>query len=403
MITSYRVDNFKSIASSVEQSEHLRFEPMTILIGPNGVGKSALLQSIDFLRAFFEGNVDEFLRAHGWEYADLPNLRKTQKKIEWRVNFQVPPNENGKFGGHYFLNISVLKRRYINVGRDVIKYTPNDSENKAPTTVDLVRREGRATSLQSPETEANQHAYFFDLPSSVASYIDRSLHERELYPEIVHFLNYIRGIKFATIFDVENLREPRRGYADEIGPKGENLLPFLAKLQSTDEKRFLRIKRRTLSLFETISDFNVRGHASPAATKILDVYEGRTLFNGRQVSDGFLRILSIVCLLESPTPPSILLFEEPENGVHPRLLSHMVDIFKLMTQRKRPHSTQVFLTTHSPYVLDMFRDQPESVYTVRRKGTRSSSEFRRLDHLFPRGIPEPPLGETWYADELFGA
>src|SRR5215217_6747809 len=62
--------------------------------------------------------------------------------------------------------------------------------------------------------------------------------------------------------------------------------------------------------------------------------------------------LAIISMAYSKAPPSIHLFEEPENGVHPQLLIRIVETFKLMTQRKSPNQTQVLMTTHSPYLLD---------------------------------------------------
>ncbi len=155
-------------------------------------------------------------------------------------------------------------------------------------------------------------------------------------------------------------------------------------------------------MFDNITDFTVKNYNSANSPKILEVYENKTIFNGKQVSDGFLRILAVVSMLYSPTPPSILLFEEPENGVHPRLLGRILEIFKAMTQRKSA-ITQVLITSHSPYLVDFFRDIPGAVYTIRRQGPRAAAEFRRLDKIFPKGLPDAPLGETWFADQLLGA
>ncbi len=259
------------------------------------------------------------------------------------------------------------------------------------STVPLIRRLGRRTRLNSPSTGKSEQVHFYQLPSSVATYLERSPQQTAQYPEIIHFLTYIRNIRFASIFDVDNLREPQRGYADELGPKGEALLPFLANIQNNNPDTFKRWRNLLTSLFANITDINIRDHNSVAASKILEVSERKTVFNGKQVSDGFLRILAIIVMLYSSKPPSILLFEEPENGVHPRLLMKMIEMFRAMTQRKEPHQTQVLMTSHSPYLLDFFRDTPEAVYTIRRRGPRAAAEFRRLDHIFPNGVPKSPM------------
>ncbi len=399
MLTSFRVENFKTIEKAEEGGEPLRFSGLNVLIGPNGVGKTSLLQAIDFLRAFFGGSIDDYLKDRGWSYDDIPNLRQGRKKISWYAEFIVPPNQDGCWGGAYELEISLVKRRYLNVGNEKLTYR---SGQKTDNLV-LINRMGRATILQSRNLDKREHYSFYQLPSSVATYIERSPDDEKKFPEIVHFLEYIKKIRQASIFDVEQLRSPATGYAEEIGPKGQKLVPFLARLQSKAPEKFENIRNQAKRMFPNITDFTIKGHAASAAPKTLEVYEGKTVFNSSQVSDGFLRVLAVIALYYAPNPPSILLFEEPENGVHPRLMRSMVNVFRDMTRRKGPFSTQVFLTTHSPYLLDEFHDHPEQVYTVRREGAGRPATFRRLDHIFPNGVPEQPLGESWYGNGFLGA
>jgi len=297
------------------------------------------------------------------------------------------------------LDISIVKRRYLNVGHEGLTYRLDSNSKLLP----LISRKGRDTHLKSGGIDGTEHYSFHQLPSSVATYIERSPDDEKKFPEIVHFLRYIKDIRLASIFDVEQLRLPAIGYAEEIGPKGQNLVPFLAQLQAKHSERFDRIRKDAIRIFDNISDFTVKGHASAAAPKTLEVAEGKTLYNSSQVSDGFLRVLAVIALHYAPNPPSILLFEEPENGVHPRLMSRMVSLFRDMASRKAPAPTQVFLTTHSPYLLDEFHDHPEQVTTVRRRGPGQPAEFIRLDHLFPNGLPDEPLGESWYGNRFLDA
>jgi predicted ATPase len=398
MIVNFSVTNFKNISIDL-QDKSIDLSMMNVFLGQNGAGKSSILQSIDFLKAFYGDGVEVYLRANHWDYVDLPNLRNTRKKIDWEIEFLIPPNSDGNFGGYYKLEISVLKRRYVNIGSEKLFYKKNLNDDY----FQMIQRNGRATTLNSYDRLHKESLLFFELPSSVAVYIDRDSTLYPKYPHIVHFMHYVLGIRYASIFDVEKLREPALGYALEIGTKGERLLPFLARLQNRDEQLFEKIKEETLKMFPNITDFKIRGHGSSAAPKILEVYEGPTVFNGQQVSDGFLRVLAVVALRYAPMPPSILLFEEPENGVHPRLLERLLNTFRSMTKRKTGGGTQVILTSHSPYVIDSFRNTPEQVWLVSRKSPRSGAKFNRLDRMFPNGLPEVPLGEAWFEDRFFGA
>ena len=67
------------------------------------------------------------------------------------------------------------------------------------------------------------------------------------------------------------------------------------------------------------------------------------------VSDGTLRVLAILATLMGPTPPSVVAIEEPENALHAAAVQKVVDVIWTSVQDK---STQVILTSHSPYVMD---------------------------------------------------
>src|SRR5438874_424067 len=102
MITGLAVTNFKNLARiPAGEGQLVPFGPLNVLIGPNGCGKSSLLQAIDFLRAFFRSSVEVYLQERGWDYRDLPNLRQTGKTISWEVSAELEANEHGHGAGRY--------------------------------------------------------------------------------------------------------------------------------------------------------------------------------------------------------------------------------------------------------------------------------------------------------------
>lgn len=66
------------------------------------------------------------------------------------------------------------------------------------------------------------------------------------------------------------------------------------------------------------------------------------------VSEGVLLMLGFLTLARAPNRAAILLMEEPENGLHPRLLREAVRVLQAISES----GTQIILTTHSPYLLD---------------------------------------------------
>ena len=71
---------------------------------------------------------------------------------------------------------------------------------------------------------------------------------------------------------------------------------------------------------------------------------------GWLLSTGTLRILAILAVLRHPTPPPLILIEEIENGMDPRTIHLLVSEIQNAVESGR---TQVIVTTHSPYLLDL--------------------------------------------------
>ena len=71
---------------------------------------------------------------------------------------------------------------------------------------------------------------------------------------------------------------------------------------------------------------------------------------GWLLSTGTLRILALLAILRHPNPPPVIVIEEVENGLDPRTLNLLVDEIRRVVEGG---TTQVILTTHSPYLLDL--------------------------------------------------
>jgi predicted ATPase len=135
-------------------------------------------------------------------------------------------------------------------------------------------------------------------------------------------------------------------------------------------------------------------------TKVLGVEEkdGR-VYGAEDMSDGLLLFigLAVAAQLKVGTR-GVLAIEEPERGIHPRRLRDLMDHLLALTKS----GIQVVLTTHSPTLLDEFRDSPESVLIFDRdeEGTHISRLADRPN--WAKELKGAPLGELWYSGVLGG-
>ncbi len=192
----------------------------------------------------------------------------------------------------------------------------------------------------------------------------------------------------------------------ELGPNGSGLAVVLDRLRDQAPERFEALNvelRRWLPefdrvLFDTLEDghrvVNLRTHAKDHSIGASDL------------SQGTLLALAMLTLAYLPDPPPLICFEEPDRGIHPRLLRDVRDALYRLAYPENCEETrapvQVIATTHSPYMLDLFRDHPEEIVIANKSGLEAS--FQRLsDHPdIDEILQDAPLGDVWYSGILGG-
>jgi hypothetical protein len=84
-------------------------------------------------------------------------------------------------------------------------------------------------------------------------------------------------------------------------------------------------------------------------------------------SEGFRRYLATLLALYQTPAKQTLIFEHPENGIHPGALGTLANEFKRHVRQNRG---QVILTTHSPQLLDHFEPEQIRVVDIENQKTR---------------------------------
>ncbi|HVX84922.1 MAG TPA: ATP-binding protein [Phycisphaerae bacterium] len=127
----------------------------------------------------------------------------------------------------------------------------------------------------------------------------------------------------------------------------------------------------------------------------LELSSPATFVSAAQTSDGLLLVLAYLAILYLPEPPRLLLVEEPENGIHPGRLKEVMTILRELVAEQG--HTQVVMTTHSPYLVDLFK--PEEV-TLCQKGEDGAVKVTRLSDsaAVRKQMDVFTLGEIWTSE-----
>lgn len=134
--------------------------------------------------------------------------------------------------------------------------------------------------------------------------------------------------------------------------------------------------------------------------------EGGALISAEHLSQGTLYLLAMMAIAYDPNPPPIVCIEEIDRGFHPRLLRDVRDVLYRLSYPEtcglKRAPVQVIATTHSPYLLDLFSEHPEEVVLSEKVG--ASARFWRLSERedLKDLTQEGGLGDLWFAGVLGG-
>jgi predicted ATPase len=124
---------------------------------------------------------------------------------------------------------------------------------------------------------------------------------------------------------------------------------------------------------------------------------------GPELSEGTRLILCILTILHQEEPPNVILLEDVDRGMHPRLFEYVAPLMRDIAQH---HGINIIATSHNPYLVDCFRDVPEAAILVEKKdGVSTLTTFaQRLDEIDYDSVDreDAPLGQLWYSGIIGG-
>jgi len=321
-----------------------------------------------------------------------------------------------------FRNFKVLRDTTLPLGRCNILVGPNGS--------------GKSTVLQGLELASNKAKCGFgeivaaDTPKKDQATVEIRFNWGKPHPGVSWFARWdrsnrktagrddnagpvppeqVQGVINATAvfsFDAHAIAAPATvGGKLELESNGSRLAAVLDGLRDKAPDRFDAINAelgRWLPEFDHILFDPQKG--SKAIT--LRTREGHHKIPATDLSQGTLIALAILTLAYLPKPPPIVGLEEPDRGIHPRLLRRVKDaIYRLSYPESCGESrepVQVIATTHSPYFLDLFKDRLDEIVICEK--TDQQVQFKRASQLpnINEILGDAPLGEAWYTGILGG-
>jgi predicted ATPase len=368
MLGRLHIENYKCLRDVTVDLGHF-----TILIGPNDSGKSSFLDVVRTLGRLTQENFQNVFAADN----ALDNLvwrRESHRKIIWEVAGDASGDAFA-----YHIEIPIAHQ---------------------PPIEWLTFREEQIFGSEKPSVKFGNQVFNRQWGTTVLAVLSRQ--QNAAIPEAIHHVRQALGSTIEFHFDPAKMSGSSVPQPNALlNPTGDNLAGFLDSLLSgPDRSAFRALEADLHAAIPTLSGIALPAAPNPPGAKCIRfVLSGEgaepVTIPASLASGGALLLTAFLALSYSKTP-DVLLFEEPENGLHPSRLQFVVDVLRKMTTGELGgRARQVIVTTHNPLLLNFAR--PEEVRVFVRdpdSGTRVSTMASIPD--VDRLLKEFALGELWY-------
>lgn len=354
MIEYIEIKGFKSI-----KNLELELKPINILIGGNGVGKSNFISFFKLINSIFNERLQKFILD---EKAD--NLlyfgRKNTENLIGKLIFN---SGNGNNNAYYF-NLTQTKEGGLFIGYEASGFN--------------VLRE-------------NDNINYFYSTNIIESKIIKSSYYRDKF--LTTHLKNLHVFHFHDTSSTSFLRK-ECDINDNLYLKqdGRNLPAILYLLKEKHPKIYIRIEKLIQTVAPYIDKFILepnRLNESFIALRWVDKGDAESNFSTYQLSDGTLRFIALATLLMQPTPPSVIIIDEPELGLHTFAIGKLAGMIKSVSSK-----SQIIVATQSPGLISKF--EPEDIVVIDRNEEENQTAFNRLSsEELNIWLEEFTLGDLW--------
>ncbi len=360
------IKGFKSIRSL----EDFELRSLNVLIGGNGAGKSNFVDFFRLLRAMMElplphlqhSSLKTYIADGGGSDDFLFNGPKETTCIEAELRFG--------HNGYRFKLVPTSAETFIinDEGRYFDKGTSGWWDMGSGHTTPALLEERQEKGIAGGP--------------SVASYVYDAISSWRIY----HF------------HDTTSLAPMRRSESvedcDYLRFDAANIAPFLLELRRNEIKIYEQIIEAVRLVAPFFKDFILRPNKQDKV-RLRWRQEGSDYpLKPHHLSDGTIRFICLATALLQPDPPSTIIIDEPELGLHPYAIEILAELMQAASKR-----TQLIVSTQSSALVDYF--EPEDVIVVNRKA--GASRFERLDagHL-STWLKDYSLGDLWRKNIIAG-
>ncbi|MDQ7822534.1 MAG: AAA family ATPase [Candidatus Eremiobacteraeota bacterium] len=392
LIEGFRIENFRVLKKITmgrldEHSHEPPLTPFLAVIGKNGTGKSTLFDTFGFLSDSLASGVEEAcsLRSRGGFE------RLVSSGVEGSIRFELCYRETPESQPiTYELSIAADEKDRPYVLEECLRQSGNNSSS---TFFSL--NEGKGFAWTGEEVFAGEKVE--------VSLTDKSQLGIAVYgvikdhPRISRFRDFLKGWYLSYFIPDAAKGLPKAGPQRRLNARGDNLGNVVQYMEKEHKERFGDLLHRVAGKIPGVDSIKTKRSDDGRLLLCFNEKGFKDPFYANQMSDGTLKLLAYMLMLEDPQPPPFIGIEEPENGLYHKLLEVLAAEFRAHTTGKN-NPPQILVTTHQPYFINALR--PEETWILE-KGLDGFARIKRAadDPLVCSLVSEGlPLGGLWYSD-----
>lgn len=392
-----RTIKLRNILSFGADTPEIELQSLNVLVGPNGAGKSNLIEVINLLQSA-PGNMLDPVRAGGgigewlWKGSDEPPVAEIDATIFYS-QVKMPLRHRLKFtvaGQRAELVDEAIENEHPSWAgeREVDFYYRYQSghpvlnvKTDGPPGFDRARRALKREDLALDQSVVSQRK------------------DPDQYPEVTYLGSEYARIKVFREWNLGRNTQPRRPQPTDLPAEflREDAANIALVLNDLEHRSNLRAKivEQLKEADESIVDFSTK--VLGGTIQLFLHYSGlRSPVAATRLSDGTVRYLCLLAVLNHPDPPPLVCLEEPELGLHPDLVARLAELLV-----DASHRMQLIVTTHSDILVDGLTKVPEAVI-VCEKQNGSTKMSRRTSADLAVWLKDYGLGQLWRRGEIGG-
>ncbi|MGO8673059.1 MAG: AAA family ATPase, partial [Capsulimonadaceae bacterium] len=232
-----------------------------------------------------------------------------------------------------------------------------------------------------------------DVTESALSQVPKMYREPEEFRKILSTATFYHVLDVGIRAPVK-LPQPMKP-AVLPGENGEDLVPLLYSFRESDKARFEAVIDSLRAAFPTFEELSFPPVAAGTmAMTWKDSSFDKPLYM-HELSEGTLRFLWLVALLQSPSLSTVTMIDEPEVSLHPELLSLLADLMREASLR-----TQLIVATHSDRLIRFLEPTEVVVLDTTDEGFTQARWADTLD--IEKWLADYSLDEVWRMGRMGG-